>query len=54
LPVARDLQRTVAIRMREMGVTHGNAKMTLKHVEIDMTARYDKHNRPQKRRAMGI
>ena len=48
-----DLRRTVATRMRELGISRGDVKMILNHVETDVTARYDRYDGlPEKRRAM--
>jgi integrase len=48
-----DLRRTVATRMRELGVSRGDVKMVLNHVETDVTARYDRYDGlAEKRRAL--
>jgi integrase len=50
-----DLRRTVATRMRELGISRGDVKMVLNHVESDVTARYDKYDGlTEKRRALQI
>ncbi len=50
-----DLRRTVATRMREMGISRSDVKMILNHVESDVTARYDKYDGlAEKRQAMEI
>jgi integrase len=50
-----DLRRTVATRMRELGVSRGDVKMVLNHVETDVTARYDKYDGlTEKRRALEV
>jgi integrase len=50
-----DLRRTVATRMRELGISRGDVKMILNHVESDVTARYDKYDGlTEKRRALQI
>jgi integrase len=51
--VPHDLRRTVATRMREMGISRGDVKMVLNHVESDVTARYDRYDGlAEKRRAL--
>jgi integrase len=48
-----DLRRTVATRMRELGISRGDVKMVLNHVETDVTARYDRYDGlAEKRRAL--
>ena len=50
-----DLRRTVATRMREMGISRGDVKMVLNHVETDVTARYDRYDGlAEKRRALDL
>jgi integrase len=50
-----DLRRTVATRMRELGISRGDVKMVLNHVETDVTARYDRYDGlAEKRRALDI
>jgi integrase len=50
-----DLRRTAATRMRELGVSRGDVKMVLNHVETDVTARYDRYDGlAEKRRALDI
>ena len=50
-----DLRRTVATRMRELGISRGDVKMVLNHVETDVTARYDRYDGlPEKRRALDL
>jgi len=50
-----DLRRTVATRMRELGISRGDVKMVLNHVESDVTARYDRYDGlPEKRRALDL
>ena len=50
-----DLRRTVATRMRELGVSRGDVKMVLNHVETDVTSRYDRYDGlPEKRRALDL
>jgi integrase len=39
-----DLRRTVATRMRELGISRGDVKMVLNHVETDVTSRYDRYD----------
>jgi integrase len=52
--VPHDLRRTVATRMRELGISRGDVKMVLNHVETDVTARYDRYDGlAEKRRALG-
>jgi integrase len=53
--VPHDLRRTVATKMRELGISRGDVKMVLNHVESDVTARYDKYDGlPEKRRALNL
>ena len=53
--VPHDLRRTVATRMRELGISRGDVKMVLNHVETDVTARYDRYDGlPEKRRALDL
>jgi integrase len=53
--VPHDLRRTVATRMRELGISRGDVKMVLNHVESDVTARYDRYDGlAEKRRALDI
>jgi integrase len=48
-----DLRRTVATRMRELGIPRGDVKMVLNHIETDVTSRYDKYDGlAEKRRAL--
>ncbi len=50
-----DLRRTVATRMRELGISRGDVKMVLNHIETDVTSRYDKYDGlPEKRRALDL
>jgi integrase len=50
-----DLRRTVATRMRELGISRGDVKMVLNHIESDVTARYDRYDGlSEKRRALEI
>jgi integrase len=50
-----DLRRTVATRMRELGISRADVKMVLNHVETDVTARYDRYDGlAEKRRALDI
>ncbi|MGA8756872.1 MAG: tyrosine-type recombinase/integrase [Stellaceae bacterium] len=50
-----DLRRTVATRMRELGISRGDVKMVLNHVETDVTARYDHYDGlAEKQRALDI
>ncbi len=50
-----DLRRTVATRMRELGISRGDVKMILNHVETDVTARYDRYDGlAEKRRALDL
>jgi integrase len=50
-----DLRRTVATRMRELGISRGDVKMVLNHVETDVTARYDRYDGlAEKRRALDV
>ena len=50
-----DLRRTVATRMRELGISRGDVKMVLNHVETDVTARYDRYDGvAEKRRALNL
>jgi integrase len=50
-----DLRRTVATRMRELGISRGDVKMVLNHVETDVTARYDRYDGlAEKRRALDL
>ena len=50
-----DLRRTVATRMRELGISRGDVKMILNHIETDVTARYDRYDGlAEKRRALEI
>jgi integrase len=50
-----DPRRTVATRMRELGISRGDVKMVLNHVETDVTARYDRYDGlAEKRRALDI
>jgi integrase len=50
-----DLRRTTATRMRELGISRGDVKMVLNHVETDVTARYDRYDGlAEKRRALDI
>lgn len=50
-----DLRRTVATRMRELGVSRGDVKMVLNHLESDVTARYDRYDGlAEKRRALEL
>jgi len=50
-----DLRRTVATRMRELGVSRGDVKMVLNHVETDVTARYDRYDGlAEKKRALAL
>ena len=50
-----DLRRTVATRMRELGISRGDVKMVLNHVESDVTARYDRYDGlPEKKRALDL
>jgi hypothetical protein len=45
----------VATRMRELGISRGDVKMVLNHVETDVTARYDRYDGlAEKRRAMDV
>jgi integrase len=50
-----DLRRTVATRMRELGISRGDVKMVLNHVDTDVTSRYDRYDGlAEKRRALEI
>ncbi len=50
-----DLRRTAATRMRELGISRGDVKMVLNHVESDVTARYDRYDGlAEKRRALDL
>jgi integrase len=50
-----DLRRTAATRMRELGISRGDVKMILNHIETDVTARYDKYDGlAEKKRALEI
>ncbi len=50
-----DLRRTVATRMRELGISRGDVKMVLNHTETDVTATYDRYDGlAEKRRALVI
>lgn len=50
-----DLRRTVATRMRELGISRGDVKMVLNHVESDVTSRYDRYDGlAEKRRALDL
>ena len=50
-----DLRRTAATRMRELGISRGDVKMVLNHVETDVTSRYDRYDGlAEKRRALEI
>jgi integrase len=50
-----DLRRSVATRMRELGISRGDVKMVLNHRERDVTARYDRYDGlPEKKRALEI
>jgi integrase len=50
-----DLRRTVATRMRELGISRGDVKMVLNHIETDVTARYDRYDGlAEKRRALDL
>jgi len=50
-----DLRRTVATRMREFGISRGDVKMVLNHLESDVTARYDRYDGiTEKRRALEL
>jgi integrase len=50
-----DLRRTVATRMRELGISRGDVKLILNHVESDVTARYDRYDGlAEKRRALDL
>ena len=50
-----DLRRTVATRMRELGISRGDVKMVLNHKEADVTARYDRYDGlAEKRRALDL
>jgi integrase len=50
-----DLRRTVATRMRELGISRGDVKMVLNHVETDVTARYDRYDGlSEKKRALEL
>lgn len=50
-----DLRRTAATRMRELGISRGDVKMVLNHVETDVTARYDRYDGlAEKRRALDL
>jgi integrase len=50
-----DLRRTAATRMREIGISRGDVKMVLNHVETDVTARYDRYDGlAEKRRALDL
>src|SRR4029077_16734208 len=50
-----DLRRTVATRMRELGISRGDVKMVLNHVETDVTARYDRYDGlAEKRSALDV
>jgi hypothetical protein len=41
--------------MRELGISRGDVKMVLNHVETDVTARYDRYDGlAEKRRALDI
>jgi integrase len=53
--VPHDLRRTVATRMRELGISRGDVKMVLNHVESDVTARYDRYDGlAEKKRALHL
>jgi integrase len=50
-----DLRRTVATRMRELGISRGDVKLVLNHLETDVTARYDRYDGlVEKRRALDV
>ena len=50
-----DLRRTAATRMRELGISRGDVKLILHHIESDVTARYDRYDGlAEKRRALDI
>jgi integrase len=50
-----DLRRTVATRMRELGISRGDVKMLLNHAERDVTSRYDRYDGlAEKRRALDL
>src|SRR5262249_30334017 len=50
-----DLRRTVATRMRELGISRADVKMVLNHVQSDVTARYDHYDGlAEKRRALDL
>lgn len=50
-----DLRRSVATRMRELGISRGDVKMVLNHKEADVTARYDRYDGlTEKKRALEI
>jgi len=50
-----DLRRSAATRMRELGISRGDVKMVLNHIESDVTARYDKYDGlAEKRRALDL
>jgi integrase len=50
-----DLRRTVATRMRELGISRGDVKMVLNHIETDVTARYDRYDGlAEKRHALDL
>jgi hypothetical protein len=41
--------------MRELGISRGDVKMVLNHVETDVTARYDRYDGlAEKRRALDL
>ena len=50
-----DLRRSVATRMHELGISRGDVKMVLNHIETDVTSRYDRYDGlAEKRRALDI
>lgn len=50
-----ELRLTVATRMRELGISRGDVKMVLNHVETDVTSRYDRYDGlAEKRRALDL
>src|SRR4029077_14179441 len=50
-----DLRRSVATRMRELGISRSDVKMVLNHRERDVTSRYDRYDGlPEKKRALDL
>ena len=50
-----DIRRSVATRMRELGISRADVKMVLNHVQGDVTARYDRYDGfAEKKRALDL